>query len=334
VLVALAFTLAVSPLAPTYTLRDLTPLPNGLTSAAYAVNNSGIVAGLSSLSDGSQHAVVWTKNGIHDIGTLGGQNSFGDGINDAGQIIGRSDLSDGISSHAFLWTSAGGMLDLGTLGGQNSVGLGINDAGQIVGTSDLSDGISSHAFLWTSAGGMQDLGSLNGDSTAFAINNAGEIVGYYAYSAHFYHAFLWTPANGMQDLASLDGGGSGAFAINNAGVIAGDGFESSVAPYSRAARWSPSLLLQYIGAGLASHASAINDSGRIVGSAQFGAFVWTAATHTQNLNDLIPPNTGFFLYNAFAINRSGQIVAYGTANNGGFSHGALLTPVNQRRTKD
>ena len=132
----------------------------------------------------------------------------------------------------------------------------------------------------------------------------------------------------MQDLGSLDGGGSFAYAINNVGQIAGVGFSSQTPPYYRAARWSSSLSLQDIGAGPESAAYAINDSGQIVGSTTLGAFVWTSAAHTQNLNGLIPPNTGFMLYQAYAINRSGQIVTTGTSNNGGDTHAALLTPVN------
>ena len=317
--------------AQSYLLTDLTPLPNGGTSFAAALNDQGMAAGSSNLSDGNLHAVIWTNTGIHDIGTLAGSSvaSAATGINNSGQVSGSSELANKSIWHAFSYTGSGGMQDLGTLGGQNSSASGINDAGQIVGTADLSDGVTTHAFLWSAATGMQDLGSLGGNSYAAGINHAGAVVGYYLVSGTTYHAFLWTQSAGMQDLGSLGGGGSFAYAINSSGQIAGIAYSSQSLPYSLAGRWSASHVLQNIGAGVQSVAYGLNDSAEIVGSSSsFGAFVWTSTAHTQNLNDLIPPGTGFMLYQAFAVNRSGQIVTTGTSNNGGDTHGALLTPVN------
>ena len=45
----------------------------------------------------------------------------------------------------------------------------------------------------------------------------------------------------------------------------------------------------------------------------------------QNLNNLIPPGSGFTLDNATAINDNGQIVASGS-NAPGQEHAFLLTP--------
>jgi len=68
-----------------------------------------------------------------DLGTLGGDNSYGRAINDKGQVTGFSEISGGYD-RAFIY-SDGRMSDLGTLGGPwlcCSVGNGINDAGQVV----------------------------------------------------------------------------------------------------------------------------------------------------------------------------------------------------------
>ena len=54
---------------------------------------------------------------VTNLGTLGGEYSFGTGINNAGQVAGASATP---TLHAFLYTN-GQMQDLGTLGGFNSV---------------------------------------------------------------------------------------------------------------------------------------------------------------------------------------------------------------------
>jgi probable HAF family extracellular repeat protein len=70
------------------------------------------------------------------------------------------------------------MLDRGTLGGEGtSQGAeGINERGEIVGGSNTATG-ELHSFLWTSASGMVDITPTARFSRAFAINNAGQVVG-------------------------------------------------------------------------------------------------------------------------------------------------------------
>jgi probable HAF family extracellular repeat protein len=86
-----------------------------------------------------------------------------------------------------------------------------------------------HAVLWPAGGGAQDLGLLSGghSSSARAINNAGQTVGWSEVSGGTQHAFLYE--NGaMTDLNDLLPGGSGwqltqAEGINEDGQIAGWG---------------------------------------------------------------------------------------------------------------
>ena len=196
-------------------IRDLGTLPGGDYSAAFAINDSGVVVGTSNTST-STRAFTWTlTHGLSDLGTLPGANaSSALAINNQGQIVGSS------GEHAALW-SAGTVQDLGTLGGVTSEAHGINNLGAIVGVSDTSSG--PHAFLWQN-GAMQDLGVLSGDSSSHAdhINDSGMVVGASLGSGGV-RAFVWTSAAGMQPLSGDSGATySEAFDINNAGQVVGE----------------------------------------------------------------------------------------------------------------
>lgn len=88
--------------------------------------------------------------------------------------------------------------DLGTFGGTYSYAYGINDSGQVVGYAYTSNNSAQPAFLYSN-GRMTDLNSLlpAGSgwtlTSARAINNAGDIVGYGVNPAGQTHAFLLTP---------------------------------------------------------------------------------------------------------------------------------------------
>jgi probable HAF family extracellular repeat protein len=131
----------------------------------------------------------------------------------------------------------------------------------------------------------------------------------------------------MQNLGTLGGSNAEAYAINNSGEVFGGSNKSSDELYD-AFFWTQSTGMQSLGAGYGSRIWAANDSGQLVGAfdAYDAPLLWTAAGHAQNLNDLIPTNSGWLLYSANGINRLGQIVASGKIN--GEDHAALLTPTN------
>jgi probable HAF family extracellular repeat protein len=138
---------------------------------------------------------------MQDLGTLGGEVSFGAAINDAGQVVGYSDTVDYPFHHAFLYGSRG-MIDLGTLGGAYSEAFAINQAGQVTGKSWTSEN-RDHAFLYD-GGQMKDLGTLGGaTSEGYDINDAGQVVGNSSVPNNGpFHGFLFS--NGaMRDLIDL-----------------------------------------------------------------------------------------------------------------------------------
>ncbi len=208
-------------------IRDLGTLPGGDYSAAFAINDSGVVVGTSNTST-SMHAFTWSSaTGLKDLGTLPGTNSSSAfAINNQGQIAGSS------GTHAALW-SGGTIQDLGTLGGQTSEAHGVNSNGAVVGVSDTPAG--PRAFLWSN-GAMQNLGALPGDSSSRAdhINDNGTVVGA-SENATGARAFVWTSADGLQPLDSSGSTYSEAFAVNNLDQIVG---QSSGSLGMRAFFWS------------------------------------------------------------------------------------------------
>lgn len=206
-------------------MADLGTL-GGTRSQAFSINDHGqIVGGSTTTTIPEQHAFLYSGGVMNDLGTLGGSQSIALGINQSGQIVGYSATTGNLGTRGFLY-SGGAMNDIGTLGGSSSYAYGLNDSGEVVGYSNTTAG-TQHAFLYT-GGAMVDLGTLGGvESYAYGVNNSGEIVGS-LYSPGSSRAFLYSGGS-MIDLNSLLPAGSdwslnNAVAINDSGLILGDGF--------------------------------------------------------------------------------------------------------------
>ena len=133
-------------------MQDLGTL-GGIDSAAFAINDSGVVVGCSSMSAGGQQAFVYTGSGpLRDLGTLGGNYSIARAINNNGQIVGDANTAGGVT-HAFLY-SGGTMLDLNSLidprsGWMLESATGINSSGQIIGSGTDPAGQLDQGFFLT-----------------------------------------------------------------------------------------------------------------------------------------------------------------------------------------
>lgn len=200
-------------------LKDLLDSSDPNDGGAFDINNGGTIVGWM-VGRSVGWGTYWDIGGMFDLGSLGGSRGQAHGINDSGQIVGWSETATGLE-HAFIWTEAGGIVDLLPSDPNDGGAFDINRNGQIVGWA-VGRTVGWGTY-WDA--GYTDLGA---DGCAYAINNAGEIVGYLLTDSSEQHAFLWTERDGMIDLnASFPIAGSWTMAvgrdINLLGSIAGWG---------------------------------------------------------------------------------------------------------------
>jgi probable HAF family extracellular repeat protein len=289
---------------------------------------------------GVTHSVA---NAINDAGTAVGvaRKYDGSGV-DMGLVPVRWDA---------LSTAATELENLGANNSDmGSIPLAINNAGTVVGyfakyddnvSRDTGIGfiVDSRAVRWDASGAATELESLGADaagnmfSQAEAINAAGTAIGYshkFGASGNYmgYRAVRWDPsgtaATVLENLTA-DPSGAYAWAINDVGTIVGTGTKNSYGYF--AIRWDPSgtaaTELGNLGTdenGQTSAApQAINNAGIAVGWAYdrghsfLGnrAVYWGLDGVAVDLNTLIDPTSGWFLWSATDISDTGWIAGAG-----------------------
>jgi probable HAF family extracellular repeat protein len=241
-------------------------------------NQFGVVYAMNAngdvVGDANFQAFVWSHGTMSTPASLGNSFSTARSINDLGQVVG------GFAPNG---TSVAFLLDRGVVtkldvpaGTTYSLAAAINNQGEIL--LNTRAGLGSTAFLWVH-GAERQISSLGGFIAANALNQSGQVVGESSPGGTaLVHAFLWSGVQSI-DLGVLPGGEAGG----NCGFCAAPNF---------------------------SNATAINDSGEIVGqSAAAGqvlhAFVWRG-DGMEDLGTLPGDNRSY----ASSINNRGQIVGW------------------------
>ncbi|MFN3653199.1 MAG: CARDB domain-containing protein [Armatimonadota bacterium] len=322
---------------------------------------AGLVLAALACSHTPGYAGNTARYSLIDLGHLGGNTSAATAVNASNAVVGWS-LTQGTlfagPAHAFLWRDLNGsqtsdpgeMIDLGTLGGRTSQAWAINASNQVVGGSEVAQNVQ-HAFLWQDLNGnhvsdpgeMIDLGTLGGEqSTAYGINDQGQVIGTAQTASGEYHPFLWEDLNGnfvsdpgeMIDLGTFGGDFGTALGINNQGVVVGGARDASDLTFAfawedrngdRTSNPGEMVNLGTLG-GLQSGANGINNAARplIVGSADLpaeaGEARHAAAWQDANGNGQYGANErtdlGALLANgtfARSVNSHNQVVGYSLA---------------------
>jgi probable HAF family extracellular repeat protein len=316
--------------AQTYTVTDIGTL-GGTFSTAVSINDYGEVVGYSSTLGGQTHAFLYLRSGtLLDIDSLGSAKSFAAAITNSGVLIGEFQTSGG-ETHPFLGVLHDSLFDLGEYHLFTSA-RGANNAGQVVGSRLVPDEhgeLHIRAFLYTSQA-VIDLGTFGGkQSDATAINDSGQVVGHLYTANHGgnQRAVLYSAGKTIE-LGTLGGGDSIGVAINNTGQVVG--YSRVPGGDQRAFLYADGRLrnLGTFPGGTQSFAYGINKQGQVVGSSDakespLHAFIYNNRS-MQDLNQMIPSDSGWVLTEARAINDVGQIVGYGIIK--GAQHAFLLTP--------
>ncbi|MHC9543157.1 MAG: hypothetical protein AB9903_26910 [Vulcanimicrobiota bacterium] len=207
--------------------QDLGVLKGDSEAYGYALNDTQAVVGFSRSAAQKDTAFIWdAAQGMHSLGTLGGQNSQAYFINESSIVVGYAQNHAGLD-RAFVWQKDLGMSELSGFEGEKTYALKINDNDTIVGFAQDSTG-NNRALLWMGSDVVSDLGTLGGKSAiAYSINNSGIITGMSYDSDNSQRAFIWYQGL-MVDLNSYISSSDGwvltyARAINDKGMITGYG---------------------------------------------------------------------------------------------------------------
>jgi probable HAF family extracellular repeat protein len=222
-------------------IQDLGALGAGTDAEAGLINERGQVVGWSYINSVpsalcasfnlgfslTTDSFIWDKkNGMTDIGSLGGTCTLAVDLNSRGQVVGGSAVAGDATTHPFVWNAATGITDL-LNPSDSSYGFseGENAHGDVAGGT--CDSVTCYAVLWRKSGGhwqKTNLSTVTNNAFSISINSSDQVVGNFAVT-NGQAAFLWEDGGPLVDLDTLIPSGSGlqmyeAHQINDVGEIA------------------------------------------------------------------------------------------------------------------
>jgi len=330
--------------APRYTLTDTATLIPGHTFQAVALNDRGALVG----TRGDGHAVIVTPGQGEpiDIGTLPSQSPGFEtrpvpaAINNYGQVSGTvyyntTENDPPVIVRGFLYTPGVGMTDIGLLPTQylpTTYGVGLNDRGVVLA---MSVGGSRWETITFSLGRGLEVLPTALDVQPEGINDRGQILGTLLTNAQ-QASYIYDRGT----VTEIQGAGAVyvyAHDINDRGWVTGGMSRDRVR--GQAFLYKPGTGIVDLMAGGANDGFintgglALNNRGQVVGSGWNGSdtagFYFDEETGIVRLSKLVEPAdmVGWRLWDAFAINDRGQILAYGLRDGSNLATVVLLTPV-------
>lgn len=262
----------------TNSVSSLGSLSGFLSSKATGINEFGNVVGLLCPTKGcdeagNDHAFVYdSTNGLQDLGTGSGIETFAADINDSGAIAGAVQQGDNTYRPAVFTPGSGWQL---LALSDNSLARSINNSGKIAGFGNSVGAFTADSI----ASSVQLLASLSGAATvtAWSVNSAGSAVGEFTPAGQTSRrAYLYSTILGFTSLGSLNASSSFASSINSSGNVVGTnqggsgGFGIVAVLYSNGHVTDLNTLLPAGSGWILTQANAINDNGQIVGDGFFG----------------------------------------------------------------
>jgi probable HAF family extracellular repeat protein len=203
----------------------------------------------------------------------------------------------------------------GIFGPPNTTGYGLNELGHVVGDHESCDSTYDEAFVWTPESDLVTLEMPPGTviSSAYDINEAGQIVGEFVISGEDLRGFLHD-GDTVINLGTMPGGNfSIALAINSAGQVTGYWGNSASGP-NHGFLWQDGVMsdLGPLVGTPDSRAYAINESGDVAGWMGSSTLLDARAfiLEGESLTEL-PPIPGGFTSEARALNNDGDVAGRG-----------------------